>query len=496
MPTQSFSMRYILLLAMVCCACISTAKNNPYKAARKLANATSQRITYKQPVTFTYQKTSNAFGHLSVPWKTYETKVAGNYCITHSQGLYIADSVLRKTKNLPQTTIYTPTVLASKSYWAKDLANVTEKDRTDFLYEAALYSPAYVLHDFLKQEEANFLRYTIGSYDTIVYQRNREEEIHVIINAAKKEVTSIAICYAHDMYGDVWKYISYKDYKKTGSYTYPSAVTGMEHDILLTDMTTIGTGAAIDTLAMLSSLPKDYSLKKDDAKEPPTIQATKMNDHIYLLNLPHTQEQSLLINFENHIAIAEAPLNTANGTLIIEKAKELFPGKPIRYFMAGHHHPHYLGGMRAFVHNGSTILCTPGDTAYVKQLATFRHTLKPDILEKEPKPLQMQTINEEQMLTDGKITMRILHIGSMSQHTEDYLVYYFPEYKLLFEDDIAWVSKDKPLSKASERQQGLYDAIQKHGLDVDTIVQGWPTSGYDVKTIFTFAELEASVKMP
>ncbi|TYZ14178.1 hypothetical protein FY528_00130 [Hymenobacter lutimineralis] len=89
--------------------------------------------------------------------------------------------------------------------------------------------------------------------------------------------------------------------------------------------------------------------------------------------------------------------------------------------------------------------------------------------------------------------MQIHVIGSKSQHTNDYLVYYFPSEKLLFEDDLVWIARQGPSRKASARQVGLYQAIRDLKLPVETIVQSWPVQDYGVKTVIPFRELEQSV---
>jgi hypothetical protein len=55
--------------------------------------------------------------------------------------------------------------------------------------------------------------------------------------------------------------------------------------------------------------------------------------------------------------------------------------------------------------------------------------------------------------------MVVYFIGQKSQHTKDYLIYYFPKEKLLFEDDLVRIAKEGEMKKAGGRQAGLYNAI-------------------------------------
>jgi hypothetical protein len=146
------------------------------------------------------------------------------------------------------------------------------------------------------------------------------------------------------------------------------------------------------------------------------------------------------------------------------------------------------------VHKGTTILTTEGDKEFVTYIAQAPRTLHPDSLHLQPTALKTEIIDGKKIISDGTYTMEIHFIGERSMHTNDYLLYYFPEEKLLFEDDLAWIPREGETGKAGKRQKGLYDAVKNIGLTVDTVVQGWPVNGYGVKTIFSFSELEKSVQ--
>lgn len=106
---------------------------------------------------------------------------------------------------------------------------------------------------------------------------------------------------------------------------------------------------------------------------------------LHFVELKHTDDRALVVEFNHFLLVAEAPLSSENGELIIWAAQQLAPGKLINYFVAGHH-PHYLGGLRPFVQRGATVLVGPGDEAYVRYFAAAPHTLRPDSLQRPPGP--------------------------------------------------------------------------------------------------------------
>ena len=107
-----------------------------------------------------------------------------------------------------------------------------------------------------------------------------------------------------------------------------------------------------------------------------------------------------------------------------------------------------------------------------------------------------EVIEGSRTFADDKMQLEIYHIGAQSAHTEDYLIYYFPEHKLLMEDDLAWINEEGPLKKAGPRQAGLYKAIADRKLEVEKIIQHWPVnSEYKVKSEILFEELERSCRI-
>jgi hypothetical protein len=109
--------------------------------------------------------------------------------------------------------------------------------------------------------------------------------------------------------------------------------------------------------------------------------------------------------------------------------------------------------------------------------------------------LLIEEIKDSLKITDGKFEMKIYFIGKKSEHTNDYLIYYFPSEKLLFQDDLVWIAKEGEIEKAGGRQAGLYNAVKELGLDIKIIIQSWPVADYGVKTVIPFADLEKSMNI-
>jgi glyoxylase-like metal-dependent hydrolase (beta-lactamase superfamily II) len=175
-----------------------------------------------------------------------------------------------------------------------------------------------------------------------------------------------------------------------------------------------------------------------------------MKDHIVLVDVPQTEERALAV---------------------IAKAKEVIPNKPIRYLVTSHHHWDHLGGIRAAIDEGATIVTHQSNKAFLERVAKTPHTLNPDRLSASKKPLKIQTVGAKGTLTDGTRTIE-LHLLTNYEHTGDMLVVYLPQEKILGEPD-AFTAPATPTTAlvvtAVPYAAALYDNIQRLKLDVKTI---------------------------
>jgi hypothetical protein len=388
---------------------------------------------------------------------------------------------------------YSPAQLLSCDFGDTVPAKITKKDWEEETFESAVYSPAILLDRFHRQrakrtmsENSSSWMYTLTISKTVVT---------VSISKSDTLVHSVRMLSAHDLYGDVTAEFHYSDFQHVGGFDVPRHIEISRTNGKRKDVVTI---SAVDRQEVA---PKPFadSVKFNFAPEPanskPEIVTTQYSDHIYFLDTKQADSRSLVVKFPSFILVAEAPLTSENGEAVLRAAQNIAPGMPIRYFVFGHHHPWYLGGVRPFVHRGVTVLSTALDTAYIRYLANAPRTLEPDSLQLDPKPVRFEVLNDSMTISDGDYRMKLYVIGNKSHHTEDYTIYYFPKEEMLFEDDLCWLPLASKPAKASIRQAGLYNAVKELGLVTKTVVQSWPLQEYGVRSTFPFADLEATIDL-
>ncbi len=491
-------MKYVVIVALWLLPCALFC-GHPGDSVRidALVRRTLKSLTPPGAMAFDFRQNARRLGHLSRPWQTFDRDVAGSFLLDRDgASFYRSDSARLGRDFHASFAHFSDTSFAFIGYGAAKPAAATLRDRQRYLYEISALTPVVLLRDFLRRHhEGALLRHVGGVVDSIIYKGVDGAIISLAIDPDSALIRSAAITLGDDLYGDVTTLVTFDQYAADGLLRYPSRIVVHELGFDASNATITPSALRFNAQHIDERIPPSYHLLQDPPEPPVEIIRNDFNPRIHLLELSHAGAKALVVEFNEYLLVAEAPLSSRNGELIIAKAHEIAPAKPVRYFVFGHHHPHYIGGIRAFIHHGATVLCTPGDSVYARQLASFPRLLVPDSLAIEPRPLRLEMVEGETNISDGEMEMRIIHIGDMSHHTEDYLIYYFPTYKLLCQGDLMAIAEDGTLKKAGERQKGLYDAIVHHNLDVATIVQTWPLRGNGVTSTFDFDELRRSVEM-
>lgn len=440
---------------------------------------------------FSYQEKLNELYHSQEPWQ--QLNYAGKGTIWYNQDNFLKqDTLVSGRRTLYSKIHFTKTELLFQDHGDKNLSAITKSMFLDQTFETARYTPATLINYFFVQKipEDKTSNKEFSLYKT----RINKTIVTLFIRNSDKLLEKITTLQHDDLHGDLLNTFTYSDYSTRGSLAYPKTiriekVNGKIHDevsILTTDL--------VGALPSLLEKPADYTIGEDIVEKPET-KTEKYSEAIHFIDMPHTGSKVTVVEFSDFLLVAEAPLNSQNGELIISEAKKIAPGKPIKYFTFGHHHPHYLGGMRAFIHKEVTILSVREDLPYLGYLANAPHTIEPDSLQLQPKPYKIEEIKDSMTISDGNFEMKIYFIGKKSGHTSDYLLYYFPAEKLLLEGDLIWIEKEGEIKKAGKNQAGVYYAIKDLGIEVETIVQTWGIEFGAYKSVIPFEDLERSVNV-
>jgi glyoxylase-like metal-dependent hydrolase (beta-lactamase superfamily II) len=231
--------------------------------------------------------------------------------------------------------------------------------------------------------------------------------------------------------GDVAIETSFADYQDVGGLQLATRLTTKVDDFTTAEIRVAK--QMVDADAGDLTAPADAAKAPAITGPPPaTVAVEELARGIwYLAGGSH---HSVLVEFGDHLTLIETPLNDTRALAVIAKARELRPGKPLTQVINSHHHFDHSGGIRAAISEGLTVITHEGNVALFKEVAARPHTIVPDALQKNPKPLMIEAVSGERVLSDGTMTVNLYPLSG--PHSETMLIAYFPRERLLVEADV------------------------------------------------------------
>jgi glyoxylase-like metal-dependent hydrolase (beta-lactamase superfamily II) len=261
--------------------------------------------------------------------------------------------------------------------------------------------------------------------------------------------------------GDVAIETSFSDYKDVNGLKLPSRLTTKTDKYTTADITLTRQAVDGDT-GDLAAPQAAASAAAVTGPPPATVTAEEISKGIWFL--AGQSHHSVLAEFGDHLVLIEAPQNETRALAVIAKARELRPGKPITQVINTHHHFDHSGGLRAAVSEGLGVITQTQNVAFYKDAMTRAHTIVPDALARNPKPLTIEGVDEEKTLQDSAMTITLYRIDG-SPHADTLLMAYFPKQKLLVEADVY-----NPGSAVQPYAANLIENVKKRNLQVDRVV--------------------------
>jgi glyoxylase-like metal-dependent hydrolase (beta-lactamase superfamily II) len=204
------------------------------------------------------------------------------------------------------------------------------------------------------------------------------------------------------------------------------------------------------------------------------------------------QGRTYVVEFADHLVAIDAPLSSALGERILATIREHFPTKPIRYVLFGHFHPHYTGGLRAFMTAGARVVAPAGCARFAAEIAKRSFILEPDAWARAGREAEIDTFEGSRVFEDSTRRLEAIDIGKSSRHTEEYVVFLLTRTHTLVQDDIGWYAAKDGKATFGAGSRGLYDALAARKLEVATMWQSWPVD--HPRPSISWSDFERGVK--
>jgi glyoxylase-like metal-dependent hydrolase (beta-lactamase superfamily II) len=266
--------------------------------------------------------------------------------------------------------------------------------------------------------------------------------------------------------GDMPVETTFSGYKDFGGVMFPANIVQRQdgYPTLELTVTEVKANPAVDI-----TVPDNVRAAATAPAAPVTVMSQELGKGAYFLT--GGTHHSLAVEMKDHIVIVDLPNNQARAAAVLAKAKELIPGKPVKFVVTSHHHWDHLGGIREAFAEGATVVTHRSNKQFLERVAKAPHTLNPDRQSMVKGKARIKTIDAMDKLTDGTRTI-MLYTMTGYEHTGDMIMVYLPQEKVLALPDAftppaqvngALIAPAVPYAKA------LYDNIQRLKPDVQTI---------------------------
>jgi glyoxylase-like metal-dependent hydrolase (beta-lactamase superfamily II) len=280
---------------------------------------------------------------------------------------------------------------------------------------------------------------------------------------AEGRVTQVATAVPTPVLGDTAIVATYSGYRAFDGVQFPAKIVVTQGDFPVWDLdiTSVRANAPLQ-------LPVPEAVASASAAPAQPAVSSAIADGVWFVG--GGSHHSVVVEFADYLAVVEAPLGEPRSLAVIEEAKRLAPGKPVRYVVTTHHHFDHTGGLRTYVGEGATVVTHQSNADYFEKAAIAPATLSPDLQSRNQRAPTVQGVADKYTITDGTQTIDV-YATAGDTHTGEYTLVYLPGPKILVEGDAysPGPPDTAPPATPPPNAVALYDDVQRLALDVATI---------------------------
>ncbi|HTG88321.1 MAG TPA: MBL fold metallo-hydrolase [Pyrinomonadaceae bacterium] len=317
---------------------------------------------------------------------------------------------IRKTSSPPGNI--TPAIFRGNLRWLPQLVVLTALERADTLR-------------YLGKTE-----YEKRPHEVIDYVSHDNLRLALYIDETTGQLSKYETVITNSYSGDSLLETRFPGQRKVGNYLIPTARVSVLNGDVLNDFRYADVAFNTELPPETFKVPEGF--RAITFPTPPPV--TKHAENVYTTNAGGYNV--LFVDFKDYIFVMETPGNERTSLQAIEQIRKTIPNKPIKYVAVTHHHDDHAGGIRTYMAEGATLIVAPGEQAFFRKVSEARFKADPDALTRNPRePIFEPLQNGKRVLTDGTTTVELYDIGA-GPHTQEMLVAYFPQHKLIYQGDL------------------------------------------------------------
>jgi glyoxylase-like metal-dependent hydrolase (beta-lactamase superfamily II) len=278
-------------------------------------------------------------------------------------------------------------------------------------------------------------------------------------------LTRVSAFYADPLFGDTTLDTLFTGYATRGAYKLPGGRLVRRAGQVATRVDYVTLEILADPVGLEArfAIPTGYATLPAEPPQPRNAVHTLAKDVYLIDHVDGTNQNVLFVAFDDYVLIVEAPEDRTYrrlGETVMRIIRETVPGKPIRYVAPTHHHSDHGIGVRPYIAEGVTIVTTPGNVAFVRDLASLKFELRPDALALKPRAPIVEVIdancralaspapqkgaqraevrceaNKARIFRDASHIVELHDFGPES-HVKEALAVWLPNERILFTGDV------------------------------------------------------------
>jgi hypothetical protein len=423
---------------------------NYYKADSLLKSIAKN---YQEINNLTYSGVNYSTGHYDTPEKQKSYPIV--YRLAHLDNKFTIDKDLNYNGKIYSSTMtFMGDSCAFTDFGEQEIQNISLKGK-EFSY---FYLPRNVVTT-IKENKASLHLTTVNAENYgLGFNNSFGNKFYISVNKTTHLINNLILLKYDDLYGDSYKEIIYSEYKKNVPY-----------QITVNDNQNLNTELHLDAVTLEKNVLNINSIVENIAIE-------SLAKGLFLLKLKDYNNKVLVTEHKDFLAVYEAPINVNVGNEISSFLKKQFKNKPIKYCFLSHHHPDHAGAVSAFTNLNAKIVTTKGNVNYFNKLSKSMHTLNGKNFPPSKGNnayLIIDSLSKEIFFKKSLTPVVVYESGATTDHTNEFLYFYFPKQKILFVGDLVIFSKEK-IRAQNKRALSVYKLIKSKKIKVEKIYTSWP----------------------
>ena len=210
------------------------------------------------------------------------------------------------------------------------------------------------------------------------------------------------------------------------------------------------------------------------AEKPSTskpVRALSVGAGATLLNLPDTSTSILVVELADRAIVVNTPEGNASAMRAYKAVKEMVGKKPIAYVVFSSHKAHVIGGARAFLGDGGSVVTRRNNRDYLQRSISATRRIRGGTELPPITDLELKWIDRRLALGNSALSLDLYNIPGTS-YSENFVAAYLPADRLLYVSDLLDRDRLGVSEEMNRTAAALLQFIQSEELEVETILLG------------------------